>query len=224
MFYLSQLLVNRRDKQLQRDLRDYYQLHKTLAKAFENTDAAQQAARVLFRVDEFNEALSILVQSKTAPDWSCLSEGYCLSSPQVKQIDPILPAGSIWRFRLHANPTKADASQRDEKRKRGKRIGIYPESERIAWLHRKADINGFRVLEARVRDEGRAYRHQRDDGEDYSLKQVQFQLGANRGNFSAASFDGVLEVINAVDSARALENGIGPAKAFGFGLLSLRRA
>lgn len=224
MIYLSYLPLNARDADVQRDLRDGYQMHKTIARAFGDSDDAQRDARVLFRTDENTGRPIVLVQSKTAPDWSTLSSEYCLTSPQVKHIEPVLRESSLWSFRLRANPTKSDAAQRGEKRDRGKRVGIYLESERMEWLHRKAGANGFVVLEARVQEEGRAYPQNRGDEKEVSLRQVQSRLKDGKGNFSAARFEGVLQVADAAEFTRALENGIGAAKAFGFGLLSLKRA
>jgi CRISPR system Cascade subunit CasE len=43
-------------------------------------------------------------------------------------------------------------------------------------------------------------------------------------SFAGAIFDGALSVTDAAAFRAALETGIGPAKAFGFGLLSLSRA
>lgn len=224
MIYLSHLPLNARDQNVQRELRDGYQMHKRLAHAFGQSDDEQLAARVLFRADESAGRPIVLAQSKIAPDWSTLPDGYCLGLPQVKEIEPALREGGLWSFRLRANPTKSDGAIRSEKRDRGKRVGIYRESERLEWLHRKAASNGFLILEARVLDEGRSYPHQKSDGKEYSLRQVQSRLNAGKGSFSAAIFEGVLQVADATELARALENGIGPAKAFGFGLLSLKRA
>jgi len=42
--------------------------------------------------------------------------------------------------------------------------------------------------------------------------------------FGAALFEGVLEVAEAAAFGAALREGVGPGKAFGFGLLSVARA
>lgn len=229
MIYFSCLKLNARDKSAQRDLRDFYQMHKTLARAFGNSDQEQREARVLFRFEESDGRPIVLVQSKTAPNWSTLPDGYCLGIPRIKDIEPALSENGLWSFRLRANPTKSDAAQKSETRDRGKRVGIYREEERIQWLHRKAAANGFTVLEARVQDEGRIYSQASKDeaGEDEKrvvLRQVQSRLKDGKGIFSAARFEGVLRVDDGKTFSQALENGIGAGKAFGFGLLSLKRA
>ena len=69
---------------------------------------------------------------------------------------------------------------------------------RLEWLRRHAEVAGFAFADARVRElEAR--------GRDVRLAGV--------------LFDGVLEVKDPSVFRQALETGIGPAKAFGFGLL-----
>jgi CRISPR system Cascade subunit CasE len=48
-----------------------------------------------------------------------------------------------------------------------------------------------------------------------------FQLPDRKIQFSAARFDGVLQISDADLFTDALESGIGSAKGFGFGLLSV---
>ena len=200
--YLSQLILDPRSRQVQAELKDPYQMHRTLSRAFGDEQGAWEAARALFRVDETDGKLSALVQSKTLPDWSSLtvSDGYLAADPVMKEFNPSLRPGQLLRFRLRANPTV----KRD-----GKRIGIYDESERLAWLGRKGSISGFRVLEARVESDG---------------KQKGITGKGCETIFSAAVFEGVLEVTDVEAFASALRDGIGSAKGFGFGLLSIAPA
>jgi len=219
MIYLSQLILNPRHPDVRRGLSDSYRLHQSFARAFGDS---QEAARVLFRVDESEGRIIALVQSQIEPEWSTLAAGYCRYEPAVKAIDPTPPVDGIWAFRLRANPTKADSSLRVEKRNRGKRVGIYREEERLAWIERQAERAGFRILQVNIHDEGRSVPKRRDDGQQYFLMQVQSR--EKNASFSAAQFDGLLQVVDTQKLKEALENGIGRGKAFGFGLLSLRRA
>ena len=61
----------------------------------------------------------------------------------------------------------------------------------------------------------------------FEVKAVRVSEIGPRGRgvtFAGALFEGVLEVRDAGAFRSALETGIGPAKAFGFGLLSLSRS
>lgn len=199
--YLSQLILNPRSRQVQAELRDPYQMHRTFSKAFGDGEGEYKSARCLFRVDESADGrtLKALVQSRVEPDWDRLtaSEGYFAGDPMVKEFSTDVPEGRLLQFRLRANP----AVKRD-----GKRVGIYKEAERLEWIRRKAEDNGFRILDARVASDGK-------------------QHGTTRENLAtvhaAAVFEGVLEVTDVDRFSTALESGIGSAKGFGFGLLSI---
>ncbi len=199
--FLSKLELNPRCRQVQAELRDPYQMHRTISRAFGDGDEAYKDARCMFRVDASNDGRTVcaLVQSKLQPDWSkrAVPSDYLVAEPRVKEFVPSVSAGQRLGFRLRANP----AVKRD-----GKRIGIYDESERLAWLARKGAISGFRVLEARVESDG---------------KQVGKTAKGCDVVLSAAVFNGVLEVTDAEVFASALQSGIGSAKGFGFGLLSV---
>lgn len=199
--YLSKLELNPRSRQVMAELRDPYQMHRTISRAFGDGDEAYRDARCLFRVDESCDGRSIcaLVQSKLEPDWGkwAPSPDYLVAEPMIKPFTPSFKPGQRLVFRLRANPTV----KRD-----GKRIGIYDESERLVWLGRKGDASGFRVLEARVESDG---------------KQKGLTGKGCETVFSAAVFDGVLEVTDVEIFVSTLTNGIGSAKGFGFGLLSI---
>ena len=206
MLYLSLLTLNPRSRQAQSELRDPYQLHRTLSKAFGDSREAQQEARCLFRIEESDRGIRVLMQSHQVPVWGNLtaSADYFASSPIVKPFNPLVITGRVLGFRLLANPTKRLAIKTEGK-KLGDRVGLYREEEQLAWLARKAAENGFEVLTVRTcREEKQAC-----------------QTRARRATFSSVQFDGVLRVTDAASLRSALEGGIGAGKGFGFGLLSL---
>lgn len=204
MVYLSRLLLNPRSHQVQAELRDPYQMHRTLSKAFSDDREEYQQARCLFRVDEIpgESYLCLLVQSRVQPNWGHwqVTEHYLVAPPATKEFEPNLGAGQILAFRLRANPTV---------RREGKRLGLYRDEERLAWLARKGELHGFRPCQVTVR------------------KEDTLQSRATAGHeatFNAVRFDGTLGVTEPEAFAAALEGGIGSGKGFGFGLLSLARA
>jgi CRISPR system Cascade subunit CasE len=91
-------------------------------------------------------------------------------------------------------------------KREGKRQGIYTEIDQLAWLYRKADTGGFRVMDAQVVS---------DD------KQRAITKDRHETVFAAVLFTGVLEVTDCDLFMATLESGIGSAKGFGFGLLSI---
>jgi CRISPR system Cascade subunit CasE len=213
--FLSKLALNPRERDVQRDLRDAYQMHRTLSRGW-GQGTEYQEARVLFRVEEGSGACPVvLVQSKVAPDWSLLPSKYFGAAPQQKEWQAQLAAGRVLSFRLRANPTR---------KREGKRRGLYLESERLAWLERKALENGFSLGSVVVRDEGRTGVKESAQGESARLRQVSARIDNHRADFSGATFDGILQVVDATTMQGALENGIGSGKGLGFGLLSLTRS
>jgi len=193
-------------------------MHRTVLSGFKGR-ALVDTERVLFRLDQntATNALTVLVQSSSEPDWAELetkkdgaNQFYLLPPAQTKSVNwaDKIEAGQKLAFRLRANPTKRLLLPNGERtdRKRGKRVGLYREEDQQNWLIRHAEAGGFRMLQHSVSKDGT----QRDTAKDLSLFTVQF--------------DGVLEVIDKGRFVETLEAGIGSAKGFGCGLLSLAPA
>ncbi|NLN76632.1 MAG: type I-E CRISPR-associated protein Cas6/Cse3/CasE [Armatimonadetes bacterium] len=201
--YISLLELNPRSRQVQSELRDPYQMHRTLSRAFGDDRSKYVEARCLFRVDEDESPrrLNVLVQTKTYPDWDSagLPENYLTRSPQTKELNPVFRNGQLLQFRLRANPTV---------KRNGKRLGLYAEEEQTNWLLRKAECGGFKVLHVVLKSAGKRKATTND----------------KTATFVAVIFEGVLRVTDADKFAQTLVSGIGSAKAFGFGLLSIAPA
>ena len=94
--YLSRLILNPRNRRVQREIANPYQLHRSLMSGFPD-NLAKGDERVLFRLDAHPRtgALTLLVQSLTLPDWSWLAQpnarDYLLPvgepNPAVKSLD-----------------------------------------------------------------------------------------------------------------------------------------
>lgn len=214
MIYLSLLELSPRSRQAQAELANPYEMHRTLSKAFAELggESAWATARCLFRVDQDGTAPRprVLVQSRVRPDWGRLTvrPDYLVAPPCVKTWEPAFRAGQTLAFRLRANPTKKEDGRNND-RKNGRRVPLLTETDRLAWLARKAQASGFGLARAIV-----------TDGDPVLCKTT-----AGHGTtLNAVRFDGVLVVRDPEVFARTVEAGIGSAKAFGFGLLSLARA
>lgn len=238
--YLSRLILNPRSRAVRRDLADCQALHRTIMGAFpELPDVDDPRARlgVLYRLEAEPRTgqLRLLVQSRPAPDWSRLEPGYLLDTgggpenPACKEVGHLyarVAAGMTFVFRLQANPTrKIDTrSGPDGQRRNGHRVELVGEEAQLDWLQRKAAIAGFELLSVRaspivpnvVAAPGGKLTGFHPGAGDTSA-------GARRMTFAAVRFDGQLRVVDADRFRAALEDGIGPAKAYGFGLLSIAR-
>jgi CRISPR system Cascade subunit CasE len=198
--YLSQLFINLRDRRARFDLSDRYELHRTLMCGF--PEQLPDDERVLYRVDEAHRQphVSILVQSQLQPTWDNAERlndsGYLCDAPVVRQIQPNVQNGVRLPFRLQANPTV---------KRNGKRQAIYADDALMTWLERKGSNHGFTV-------DPLNFRHMKL-GKKYGKKRAQ--------TWHAVQFDGVLTVVQTEAFRQALMRGIGSAKSFGFGLLSI---
>jgi len=123
-------------------------------------------------------------------------------------------AGQVLGFRLVANPTKKVTAPGQ---RQGKRValldiadgdGLTPAQQ---WLHRKAGLGGFDLLHVLT--------------EEFRLGARSAAEGAGKPQlpFYGVRFDGLLRVSDPARFAESVRQGIGPAKSFGFGLLSLAR-
>lgn len=174
--------------------------------------ARAERERLLFRVDTEHDRVHVIVQSRQAPDWSFFEgpewRGYLGGPPLAKQVELELQPGQIVRFRLRANPTRKTV-----KEGRKVRLSLLSREAQLDWLERKLSEAGAKLLDVRITQEGmsRSQKHE-DKGSD--RRQTHF----------AVRFDGVLQVEDPARLRVTVEDGIGSAKGYGFGLLSLARA
>lgn len=233
--YLSRLILNERNRDARRDLADCQKLHRTVMAAFPQAPAGHDAREhfgVLHRLDAGRDGHPVLlVQSRAAPDWSRLPAGYLLDSggqranPACKSIDGGLDAlqpGRELLFRVRANPTRKinTRSSPDGRRSNGTRVELHGEQEWLAWLGRKAVQGGFRLLSVRASP---AVPDTRVAGLDRitGSRPVVNGNGRQRLTFFSVLFEGRLSIADAKLFRAAVEQGIGPGKAYGFGLLSV---
>lgn len=238
MITLSRLPLDLMSRRVQTELAKPYEMHRTLCHAFPGLSTAEwKNARVLFRADDDNERLSLLVQSQIAPDWEAFAlrlEGkrYLAGAPAVKAWEPHFHNGQELRFRLQANPVWAPKQNGAQN---GTRRGLYREAERLDWLRRQGEGHGFALplIETTLRRaeaKPLLFRGREHDELTLDLPVCEmvdlndgkrFAVPTQSNQFSAALFDGTLAVTDAEKFAHAVESGIGKARGVGFGLLSV---
>lgn len=199
--YLSRIVLPESVEAV-RLLADWHRLHHAVL-----TACPRGAERTLFRLEPPRRhgewAGTILVQSERQPEWNAgeWPEGTRFDPP--KAIPTTFSPGHRLRFRLRANPT---VKKKVEGKHNGRREGVLSEQAQLAWLMRKAEAGGFRILSCVVIDE----------------KQLEVRKpGGQRLSFRSVLFEGTIEVVEPNAFLNTIEHGIGPGKAFGFGLLSV---
>jgi CRISPR system Cascade subunit CasE len=188
-----------------------YQLHQALWRLFPGFEDADR--EFLFRVEQQQKGIGaqVLLQSAMQPQSSEQSPAILAQREYVLNVQN----GQRLRFRLRANPIKTikDGSKGSVEKK-GKtftktvRVPLLHEEQQQAWLERK--LQAFAQLETLiVQPEPVLYFRKVKEGRS--------------GKIQTVMFDGVLMVTDAEVFNNQITKGIGPAKAFGCGLLSLAR-
>jgi CRISPR system Cascade subunit CasE len=222
-----------------------YEMHRTLMRAFphatnDTLSTARDQFGVLFRAecDERHGRAMVLVQSLLKPNWAFLNEldDYLRADGEIPCVSckDIMPAyrnlhyGQTLRFRLLANPTKRIAKQDDPMK--GKRVELARENEQIAWLTRKGQERekgvpgGFELLTKEVKDmrgETRMVPRVNVSAEGKQKGRKRDAAGGHSTTHLAVLFEGLLRVTDKDAFLETLIHGVGPGKAFGFGLLSV---
>lgn len=147
----------------------------------------------------------------TRPQW-CPAHAFA-----VRQVSSVFLSHRRYAFDLRVNPTKALVQRNPDgtakikangKRASGKRVPLVDTQDLRTWLERKASEGGFRISEAKPLEIG-------------PMVEVHFKKQETTGYHGGVQFRGVLEVTDPIKFAESYAKGIGPAKAFGFGLLLL---
>ena len=211
--YISQLILNDRDRKVRHDLSNIHNLHRSIMQAFpdEQREKARADWHVLFRLEPDSNVL--LVQSELEPDWDKLlksSPNYLLpdkmgrlfcSKPFTPEVS-LFPVDRLLRFRLKANPSKRDNETR-------KTVGLYDRPSQEAWFGRQAAQHGFSVEGLDIIPAANLWGAK-------AKGQAQIKI-------HTALFQGILKVQDPALLVKAVRQGIGKGKSYGCGLLSLQR-
>lgn len=192
------MFISRWQLYLTPNLVNPYNLHKLLWQAFPNMPTERRP--FLFRLDgqprsRFRE---VLMLSRTEP---VNTEAENLELTACKAFRPEFQQGQKLGFKIRANPVKRLKEER-------KRVPYIREEEQINWLKRQlqtaAEIDSKNIL-----IEGR--------------QDIYFKKDGKAGKIATVGYTGMLEIIEPTTLNELLQKGIGPAKAFGCGLLLVRR-
>jgi len=243
--FLTEFPINRTRRRTSRLLGSPYQMHAAVAGSFPPTGGRSPESRVLWRVDTESSATYLYMVSPEEPSLIGLDEqiGFPDKPPQwrTRCYDPFLERlaeRQVWSFRLTANPVRTVI--RDQSRRStgmvGKRVAHVTTTQQAAWLIGRAAYAGCDPSEVPPwlppMEESRAARHGfvvRCDEAGYPRLVVseRRRYDVHKSHqveaitLATAQFDGTLEVIDADRLRHALMHGIGSAKAFGCGLLTL---
>lgn len=188
--------------------RNPYEIHRTLWQLFPEDAAAKRD--YLFRVERAGQQQAeILMQSQREPIQKEVRSARLLAA---REYPLALQKGQRLRFLLVANPVKTINDENGRLNAKGQikkcRVPLIREEEWRNWLERKLD--GSAKLEALIAEK---------------RLPLNFRKGTEKrvGKIQPVSFQGVLMVEGPDAFSQLVAAGIGPAKGFGCGLLSLAR-
>ena len=169
--------------------------------------------RNLWRLDTVYGVWFLMILSEEKPDLYHIRNqfGYPQEADEIKIYDTLLDRiedGSVWHFRLTANPTH---SVKQEGESRGKVVAHVSEKYEMEWLHRKAQQNGFTVLTNGSCVVGSNWKVFNKSG------------GRSRIRLKEVTYEGIMRVDDADLFRCALTNGIGRGKAYGMGMITVMR-
>jgi len=201
--YLSKLVLNERDRTVQRDLSNAHTLHQRIMQAFPDEQRHNPRAdwEVLFRQEP--DSSIVLVQSRIEANWTHLPTHYLTSSPNFTQVDLAasrLEPGRIFQFRLKANPSKRDKQTR-------KLIGMFHQADQISWLERQASQHGFQLHGVDVIPTPNVFGMKEKGKAPIRILTVLYQ--------------GILQITDSALFITAMQQGIGRGRSYGCGLLSI---
>ena len=189
--------------------RNPYEIHRALWKLFPEDSEAERD--YLFRVEHsIQQQAEVLVQSCREPVIRDLPGTKLIASRDY----PLrLNVGTRLRFLLIANPVKTINDEGGRLNAKGEvkkcRVPLIHEEEWQIWLERK--LAGCAKLETLIAEK---------------RLPLHFRKGKEKrvGKIQPVNFQGILSVSDSLAFSELVVSGIGPAKAFGCGLLSLARA
>lgn len=180
---------------------------------------------LLFRIDpQPSGSAVILVQSAREPNWKYAFHNarYLLAAePDVREFEPRYEEGQRLQFRLLANPTrKIDTKTRpDGAKSNGKRVPCRDELL-FDWLVRQGVSHGFAVDEHDVLIQTGYVYFDKEPWQHAEQKNSE-ERKRKAARLRSVRYDGVLTVAHPGELEKAIVEGIGSAKGFGFGLLSV---
>lgn len=219
MSTLTRLYINPQKRGARKLLNDPQAMHAAVRASFP-PDLDEAEGRVLWRVDSHQHEHVLYVVAPERPDAHHLVEQAGWMTRPAETADYArftsnLMSGQRWRFEIVANPVSSVATQRG---RRGKVVFHVTPEQQLQWFLERAEKSGFSIV--------------RDDQNNPQIRvtgrnTLRFFRGDRAKSrpvtLHTARFDGVLEVTDAERLRSTLVNGLGRAKAYGCGLLTLAR-
>jgi CRISPR system Cascade subunit CasE len=217
--FLTRLRINPARRGARALLVSPQKMHAAVLAGFADPPVGASGSRVLWRVDEDDRhTVRLYVVSPDRPDLSHLVEqaGWPTTEPwQSRPYDGLLQSlakGQQWAFRLTANPVRS--RRRTAESERSQPFGHVTVAQQLGWLTDRAERGGFTIVGNELGEPNLLVHRRRM----WRFTRVR---GERPVTINAVTFDGVLEVTDPEALRRTLTAGLGRAKGYGCGLLTL---
>lgn len=183
-------------------------IHATIEKSLDLAGPrTQDEARTQWRLD----GDTLLIVSDRTPDEKWIAQNMNVTRFRSKNYEGILnnlQANTRWVFRCKANATikLSDGTKKYD-------VPLCHENDLFAWMDRQGIRHGFHVTRDRLNRPELTIRKER----------VQFRKTTGKVTLATSIFDGILSIDDPDMFRNALLTGIGRAKAYGNGLITLAR-
>jgi CRISPR system Cascade subunit CasE len=203
MMYLSRFELNRRLKKARSFMSNPQVAHAALKSCF---PADEQ--KLLWRIDRLGHSVYVLVVSEAKPDFTHMSEqfGWLNNKGETIEYDTLfarLKHGDRYKFKLRGNPVA---------RTDGKARALIEDDECRGWLLRQAATHGFSLSDPDFFIAGR---------EVMEFKKTDLNDKPYNVTINAVTFEGVLTITDVEKFVDALKSGVGRAKTYGCGMLTI---
>lgn len=221
--FLTKMPINRRRRGAGKLLSYPQAMHAAVESSFPPSELTDGGPRTLWRVDSpTRDETYLYIVSPAEPDLSHLVEqaGWQTGSMwQTRSYQPLLDRlqdGDRYAFRLRANPVHSVRTDPATDTKLAAHVSVAHQEE---WLLKRAETRGFSISRSmeghhdlRIVERGTMRFGKSDNGR---------RSRRNVITLAFATYEGVLEVTDAASLRATLISGIGRAKAYGCGLMTL---
>ena len=203
--YLTKLELDLTNPGIRAALLDAQKLHRLVSGLFQR---ARKDAEVLFRCRGRGIHTDLYMYSACPVDPDRVLPGMRLVAQRdVTSWLGYMEAGDVLSFQLVTAPFRKVA---EDGARNSRRRALRTQEERLAWLRRKAEQGGFQLLSAEEAPaEKLIARHSAESGGSLTV--------------DAHCYSGFLRVEDAERFRQTVASGIGPEKAYGLGMLLLKR-
>lgn len=223
--YLTRFHFSARSQSGQKYLRNPGRIHAAVYKSLPDPVCIDGKSRPLWRVDLNDPAKPVLwVVSGDKPNLDELAkeagrivDGRAYETRSYTTLLDQLAEGQRYAFRFAGNPVHS--ARKSPESEKTQRFGHVTVAQQTEWFCRRAEVNGFKFVEDAAGELAIGVVGRR--------REVFFgseEKGRHRVVISVAEFAGQLEVTDVELFRNALTTGIGHARAYGCGLLTVAPA